>query len=257
MSALWQEFERTRSEDVRNRLIEHYLPQVRATAERLKAKLPESVDINDLCSAGILGLMDAVNKFEPDRGNRFETYCSLRIRGAILDDLRQSDWVPRLVRNKAQRLTRAIDDLRVELDREPADDEIAERLNMPVGEFRDLQREVGEITMQVSLENRWNQSGNSGDPRRDMQPLEMLEDKRQQDPLRWLQRQEVRDLAVRGLSEKERIVINMYYFDCITMKEIGEYLGLSESRVCQIHTQAVKHLKSKFDQMQEDMSSIE
>ena len=165
LNALWTEFKRTGDHDLREQLIERYIPCARAMAERTKAKLPENVDINDLYSAGLLGLMDAVNTFEPERGIRFETYCSLRIRGAILDDLRASDWVPRLVRSKAQKLSRAVASLRVELDREPLDDEIAASMQMPLGEFVALKREVGEISVQISLENRWNESGDD-DPRR-------------------------------------------------------------------------------------------
>lgn len=250
LNALWIEFKRTGDDDLRDQLIERYLPCARAMAERTKAKLPENVDINDLYSAGLLGLMDAVNKFEPERGIRFETYCSLRIRGAILDDLRASDWVPRLVRSKAQKLSRAVSALRVELDREPLDEEIAESMQMPLGEFVALKREVGEISVQISLENRWHESGDD-DPRRDLQPLEMLADKRQENPLTFLQRKEIRELAVKGLSKNERAVIEMYYFDCKTMKEIGAFLGLSESRVCQIRAQTIELLRTRFERLAE------
>lgn len=250
MSQVWSEYKADPTEERRNQLIEHYLPLVRSTAERLKSKLPESLDVNDLFSSGILGLMDAVEKFEPERGIRFETYCSLRVRGAILDDLRAADWVPRLVRSKAQQLERVSAELQADLNRPPSDEEISERLGISLDQFHAMRKEV-EVRVQVSLENRWNESADDGDARRDLQPLEMIEDKRQRDPHDSLERKEIRELAIKGLSEKERAVVVMYYFDCLTMKEIGAVLSLSESRVCQIHAQTMALLRDKFTMLGE------
>ena len=239
--ALWRRFKDTGDMEARGRLIEIYVPLVRYTAERLKGKLPHCVDIQEMISAGMVGLINAVDKFDPDRGIQFETYCTMRIRGSILDDLRATDWVPRLIRNKANRLEHARLELAFELGREPKDEELAERMGLTTDEYEALLREV-EVRTQLPIE------GASSDEteEHDVQRVDLIEDRTQVPPLEFLSVQEVRDVATRGLSSKERRVISMYYFDGLTMKEIGSILGISESRVCQIHSQVLRLLKERY-----------
>ena len=251
LGELWRRYRRESSEHLRNQLIEAYLPTVRSIAERLKLKLPESVDIDDLFSAGILGLMDAIDKFEPERGVRFETYCAQRIRGAILDDLRRNDWVPRMIRTKSNWLERSKAALAGELGREPEDDEIAARLKLSLDEYYDMLEEL-DVKAQISIEGHASDKAEDSDHLR----IEMLADKKRESALRMLHRNEIRENAVRGLSDNERTVLVMYYYDNLTMKEIGKTLDLSESRVCQIHAQILEFLRMKFARYGEEFLAI-
>jgi RNA polymerase sigma factor for flagellar operon FliA len=238
---LWRRFKDTGDQETRNQLVEIYMPLVKYTAERLKGKLPQCVDIQEMISAGMLGLIHAVDKFDPDRGIQFETYCSMRIRGSILDDLRASDWVPRLIRNKANRLGKAKLELAFELGREPRDEEIARRMGLSTDEYEALLREV-EVRAQLPIEGAY--SDDTDD--HDVQRVDLIEDRSQTQPLETLSIQEVREVATKGLSDKERRVVAMYYFDGLTMKEIGAILNISESRVCQIHSQVLKLLRERY-----------
>jgi RNA polymerase sigma factor FliA len=243
----WKRYKERNDDAGRNALIEHYLPLVRLNAERAKAKLPANVDVGDLTSAGYLGLIDAINNFDPDRGVKFETYCSARIRGAMLDDLRGYDWVPRLIRTKANRISRAQAELASRFGREASDEEIAGHLGLSREEYEAQVKEV-QVKSQVPIEGAVDGDGEDHDLLR----LEMLEDQRNESPLMRLERAELNEVALRGLSDKERLILVTYYYDNLTMKEIGAVLGLSESRVCQIHHQILKVLRDKFTQMDVD-----
>jgi RNA polymerase sigma factor for flagellar operon FliA len=242
---MWKRFRSTDDEDeslrLREELITHYTPLVRYTAERLKGKLPACVDIMEMISAGMVGLINAVDKFEPERGILFETYCSTRIRGAILDDLRASDWVPRLIRNKAHRLDRARLDLAYELGREPDDAELAERMKLSLAEFQELAKEV-QVKTQLPLEGAYSDATDD----REVQRVDLVPDRSQPDPLETVTLMELREAVARGLSDKERRVVTMYYFDEMTMREIGAVLGISESRVCQIHAAVMGRLRERL-----------
>ena len=238
---MWQQFKETGEADLRARLIEAYLPLVRYTAERLKGKLPQCVDIQEMISAGWIGLINAVDKFDPDRGILFETYCSMRIRGAILDDLRSTDWVPRLIRSKAHKLDKAKLELAFELGREPEDVEIARRMRLKLSEFYALVKEI-QVKVQLPIEG----AHSDTDEYDDAQRIDLIEDRSHEHPLDRLSLKEVRDVALKGLSHKERIVLIDYYFEGKTMKEIGERLGVSESRVCQINAQIMALLRERF-----------
>ncbi|MHC5057334.1 MAG: sigma-70 family RNA polymerase sigma factor [Planctomycetota bacterium] len=238
----WLHFKKTGDEATRHELIEAYLPLARHAAERLKGKLPMCVDIREMISAGAVGLIDAVDKFDPARGILFETYCSVRIRGAILDDLRSSDWVPRAIREKAHHLDRAKLELAFELGREPEEEEIAERMGLSAVEFEALLKDV-DVRSQLSIEG----AGSDGADDRDTQRIELIEDRSQEQPLDAVQLKELREIATRGLSDKEQRVMSMYYFDGMTMKEIGAILGISESRVCQVHSQIIKLLRQRHN----------
>ncbi|HYF51456.1 MAG TPA: FliA/WhiG family RNA polymerase sigma factor [Planctomycetota bacterium] len=238
---LWQRYLKTGSEASRNALWVHYQPLVRYISERLKAKLPECIDVCDLMGAGNIGLQDAIQKFDPRMDTRFETYCVPRIRGAILDSIRALDWVPRLIRNKSHQFERCVRELAAELHREPTDEEIARRLNMNMQQLNELKCEL-DVKAQISVEG----CARDGSDERDLMRLEMLESRREIEPTRELQREEIREMALRGLNNKERAVVEQYYFQGRSMKQIGSELRLSESRICQIHSQVLEVLKRKF-----------
>jgi RNA polymerase sigma factor for flagellar operon FliA len=247
----WVRFKESGDDKARNRLLENYLPIVKYSAERLHAKLPDEVDVDDLISAGIFGLMDAVNAFDPERGVKFETYCAPRIRGAILDELRAMDWVPRLVRSRAHRLSEAAHALEAQLGRKPEPKELAKQLRISMREFRKLQRDARAVGI-VSLSRKWFET----DSNKDIREIDVLEDKRSDDPFRSAQRKDVKDLVTRGLSRAERLIIILYYFEEMTMKEIGETLDLSESRVSQMHSAILDRLKHQLDKRRKELQVI-
>ena len=241
LAAAWVEFKRTGDNNTRNRLIEHYLYLVRYNAERIGAKLPDEVDVDDLMSAGIFGLVDAIDAFDLGRGVKFETYCAPRIRGAILDELRNMDWVPRLVRHRAHKLASTTRALEAELGRVPNDDEIARRLNMSRAQFHKLLRDANAVSL-ISLSRRYTDP----DCGRDVFEIEVLPDDRGSDPVAEAQRQDVKELVTRGLTRAERLIVVLYYYEQMTMKQIGQTLDLSESRVSQMHSAILARLRSQL-----------
>ncbi|HUU22255.1 MAG TPA: FliA/WhiG family RNA polymerase sigma factor [Phycisphaerae bacterium] len=245
----WKTFEKTRSQELRNQLLEHYLRLVKSTAERLYAKLPDEVELDDLISAGTFGLMDAINSFDLGREVKFETYCAQRIRGAILDELRSMDWVPRLVRARAHKVDGAAGTLQMELGRAPTERELAKKLRMSLCEFRKLHRDAKAVGL-VSLSRKWFET----DSNRDVREIDVLEDKRSEDPREQFQRKDIKEWVTRGLSRAERLIIILYYFENMTMKEIGETLALSESRVSQMHSAILDRLKQHLRRRRADIS---
>ena len=244
----WEEFKAEATEERRNRLMEHYLAIVKYTADRVYSKLPDEVDLDDLISAGIFGLIDAINSFDLLRGVKFETYCVPRIRGAILDELRSMDWVPRLVRSRAHKLEDALRGLEAELGRRPTEQELAKRMKLPMAEFRKLQRDAQAVGL-VSLNRKWFET----DSNKDVREIDMLEDKRGENPLRSVQRKDIKELITRGLNRAERLIIILYYYEEMTMKEIGETLDLSESRVSQMHSAILARLKGQLSDRQKEL----
>jgi len=236
---LWELYHKTRDETYRNKLMEHYEGLVRYTAERMRAKLSEKVELDDLVSAGIFGLMDAIEAYDPKRGVKFETYCTPRIKGAMLDELRSMDWVPRLVRARAHQLARAANALELKLGRKPADQELARELNMDPEEFNKLQRDARAVGL-VSLSNRCNEE--EGD--KDICEIDIIRDQKSLDPILEAQKRDLKELLTKGLSRAERLIIVLYYYEEMTMKEIGATLDLSESRVSQMHSSIMARLKA-------------
>jgi RNA polymerase sigma factor FliA len=248
MEQLWKEYKATASRTLRNELMETYLPLVKYTAERIATKLPDEVDVGDLMSAGIFGMIDAIEAFDLSRGVKFETYCAPRIRGAILDELRTMDWVPRLVRSRAHKLENATKSLETELGRLPTDDEVAHRLGVSRDEFDKLLRDATAVSL-VSLSRRFYDSDSS----KDMCELDVLEDKRGLDPVMEIQRRDLRDLVTRGLSRAERLILILYYYEEMTMKEIGATLDLSESRVSQMHSSILNRLRNQLHNRHQEL----
>lgn len=238
---VWNVFFSNRDESSRNLLMEHYLPIVKYTADRIYAKLPDKVELDDLISAGIFGLMDALDAFDPERGVKFETYCSPRIRGSILDELRSMDWVPRLVRARAHQLENALQTLEAHLGRMPNEDEIANELQLNMSDFRRLQRDAT-ATGLVSLSNKFSDS----DGEKDIREIDVIEDQKSQDPLIEAQKRDLKNLLTKGLTRAERLIIVLYYYEEMTMKEIGATLDLSESRVSQMHSSIIARLKAQM-----------
>ena len=242
IAELWLEYKATDCREVRNRLMEIYLPIVKYNADRIGAKLPDEVEHDDLVSAGIFGLVDAIESFDPSRGVKFETYCAPRIRGAILDELRMMDWVPRLVRSRANRLEKVTRALETELGRLPNEDEIADRMQLPRTELDKLLRDATAVSL-VSLSRKFYETDSS----REVCEIDVLEDRRGSDPIAEIQKRDLKDLISRGLSRAERLIMVLYYFEEMTMKEIGAALDLSESRVSQMHTSIMSRLKVQLN----------
>ncbi len=226
-------------EILRNVLMEMHYPLVRHIAERLLQTLPKSIELDDLVSAGLFGLMDAIRGFDPGRGIKFKTYCTTRIRGSILDQLRSQDWVPRLVRLKASRIEKTLQRLQGEYGREPTHAELANALRMDHGE---LSREISSARAKTmfSLSERWDDRDDDGS----LEKVEIVEDKTAVDPIGELNRRDVMTYITRSLTHKERFIIEQYYQVGHTMREIGEMLALTESRVCQIHSNVMSRLKA-------------
>jgi RNA polymerase sigma factor for flagellar operon FliA len=239
--AAWREYKAQGGETLRNRLIEHYLYLVKYNAERIGAKLPDEVDVDDLMSAGTFGLMDAIDSFDLARNVKFETYCAPRIRGAILDELRNMDWVPRLVRHRATKLAEITRTLEAELGRIPNEDELARRLGLTRMQFDKLVRDATAVS-QVSLARRLSDP----DGQRDVFEIDVLPDRPGHDPVVETQKHDLQELVTRGLTKAERLIITLYYYEQMTMKQIGQTLDLSESRVSQMHSAILERLKEQL-----------
>jgi RNA polymerase sigma factor for flagellar operon FliA len=239
---LWTRFKADQSnEELRNRLIELYLPLVKYNGERIWSRLPDGVELDDLVSAGTFGLMDAIDAFDMSRGVKFETYCVPRIRGAMLDELRTMDWVPRLVRSKASKLNEAIKTLEAKLGRAPADAEVAEHMQLSREEFEKLLVDANAVSL-VSLNKKWCETDSS----KEVHEIDILEDKKGEDPTRRIQKSDLMRLVTKGLNRNERLIIILYYYEELTMKEIGATLDLSESRVSQMHSAIVERLQGQL-----------
>jgi RNA polymerase sigma factor FliA len=248
LGGLWHRFKGSGDLEARERLILHYAPLVKYVASRVATGLPASVDQADLVSYGMFGLMDALGKFEPGRGNKFETYAIPRIKGAIIDELRAMDWVPRSVRFKQREIEKALTDLESMLKRQPTEKELAERLGMSLSELHEVITQISFVSV-LALDEAVSVGADRGEQ---VTLIDTLAD-RGLDPTSGVESQETRGLlaaAINSLSEREKIVVTLYYFEGLTLAEIGEVLGVTESRVCQIHTKAVGSLRgqlSEFD----------
>lgn len=243
-SATWAAYKKTGDPALRNELVEAYYYLVKVIGNRIAGRLPRSIDVQDLRSAGTFGLMRAIDNFDLSRGTPFESYCATRVRGAILDELRSQDWVPRLVRNRASKFAEALDSLRRELGREPDDFEIADRLEISVREAARMRRESN-LTSVYTL----NATEEREDDPRMLRRLDALMDRDSELPFDRLVARDLAQSLIGSLGKSEGTVVALYYKEGLTMKEIGRVMGISESRVCQIHTKTLEKLKGLLDRM--------
>lgn len=245
LESVWSAYKSNHDPDARERLILHYSPLVKYVAGRLSANLPQTVDNADLISYGIFGLIDAIEKFDTDRGIKFETYAIARIKGAIIDELRAMDWVPRSVRARAREIERAYVTLEGRLKRTPKDAEVAAEMGISVHELHEVFTKLSYTTV-VSFEELWNPSSDR-DEKTNL--MAMIRDDTAEDPVTMFESEEIKDIlagAIERLPEREKLVIALYYYEGLTLKEIGEVLGVTESRVSQLHTKSVLRLRARL-----------
>lgn len=242
LDQLWKEWKEQGSRKAKDRLLAEYAGLVRHTAQRVAVGLPSHVELGDLVGSGVMGLIKAVETFDPEREVKFETYAVHKIRGAILDELRAMDWVPRSVRQKGRSLQKAYAHLSSDLGRTPYDDEVAEHMGLTLVEFEDLLSEVAPLTV-LSLDEQEGLPGEDG-----LKLSETIPDEQAEDALKGIEEEQMRTVlreAIQGLPEKERLVVAMYHFEELNFKEIGRVMGITESRVCQIHSKAMMKLRAR------------
>ena len=244
LADLWAKYVDNRAPELRDRLILHYAPLVKYVAGRVGSGLPAHVEQADLISYGTFGLIDAITRYEPTREVKFESYAMARIRGAIIDELRNTDWIPRSVRMKARAFERAVADLEAKLRRSPTDEEVADELDMDVEDVRKFLGQLSLVNV-VALDELLVDDDGGSSPRLG----DTLQDPSALDPQAMAEHGEARQLlarAVEQLPEREKVVVSLYYFEGLTLADIGRVLGVTESRICQLHTKAVLHLRTKL-----------
>jgi RNA polymerase sigma factor FliA len=244
---LWRRYKVDGDERARERLVVAYSPLVKFIAGRMASGLPAHVEESDLVSYGLLGLIGAIARYELDRDVKFETFAVARVKGAIIDELRSLDWVPRSVRSRAREIEKANAALEAELGRAPTDEEMAERLQIGVDELGDALLEIANSSV-LALDDLWTFADPEGGGGQ-VSVLDTIRDPSAADPEAETQTTELKDRladAIESLPERERLVIALYYYENLTLREIGEILGVTESRVSQLHTKAVLSLRSRF-----------
>ena len=244
VNVLWAKYQRNADPTTREALILNYSPLVKYVASRVATGLPHNVEQADLVSYGMFGLIDAIDKFEPERGFKFETYAITRIRGAIVDELRSIDWVPRSVRAKVRSVEKAFAKLEARMGRAPTDEEVADELGWTESQFQTVLSQISVVGM-AALDEMLTVGGERGES---MTLGDTLAD-RGSGPVGTFEATEVRQLlsqAINGMPEREKVVLTLYYYESLTLNEIGRVLGVTESRVCQIHTKAMIQLRSRL-----------
>lgn len=252
VNRLWKEYKEAGGRGLRDRLILHYSPLVKFVASRVGVGLPQNVEQADLMSYGMFGLIDAIDKFDPERGFKFETYAISRIKGAIIDELRAIDWVPRSVRAKARAIEGAYSKLENELKRAPDDDEVADELGLSLNELNDNLSKISLVGI-VPLDEMVGGDSEEGPTLGETIPADD-----EHDPEVSYEVDEMRHVladAITNMPERERLVLTLYYYEGMTLAEIGEVLGVTESRVCQIHTKSVLQLRGKLVEQEHAPSS--
>jgi RNA polymerase sigma factor for flagellar operon FliA len=245
IAQLWREYKATGEERLRERLILHYSPLVKYVAGRVGVGLPPNIEQADLVSYGIFGLIDAIQKFDLERAIKFETYAISRIKGAIIDELRSIDWIPRSVRYKAREVEKAYAALEARLHRTPTEAEVAAELGIALEDLHTIFSQVSFVNV-VALDELLTSGGEKGDK---LSLVDTLEDTKAEDPVQAFESEETKYLlakAINTLPEREKIVVTLYYYEGLTLAEIGQVLGVTESRICQMHTKAVLQLRGKL-----------
>jgi RNA polymerase sigma factor for flagellar operon FliA len=242
---LWRKYRANRDRALRDRLILTYAPLVKFVAGRLGSGLPAHVDEGDLVSYGLLGLIGAIERYDPDRDVKFETYAIARIKGSVIDELRAMDWVPRSVRARARDIERAIGELEAQSGRAPSEEEIAAKLGVSQDELGENLLEISRSSL-AALDELWTVSSTGGDQ---VALIDTIEDTQGPEPQAALAQTEMREAlgeAIARLPEREKLVVTLYYYEELTLREIGEVLGVTESRVSQLHTKAILRLKARL-----------
>ena len=245
IAVLWRDYKSTKEERLRERLILHYSPLVKYVAGRVGVGLPPNIEQADLVSYGIFGLIDAIEKFDLERAIKFETYAISRIKGAIIDELRSIDWIPRSVRYKAREVEKAYAALEAKLHRSPTEAEVAGELGIKLEDLHAIFSQVSFVNV-VALDELLSAGGEKGDK---LSLVDTLEDTKAEDPVAAFETEETKYLlakAINTLPEREKIVVTLYYYEGLTLAEIGQVLGVTESRICQMHTKAVLQLRGKL-----------
>lgn len=243
VETIWKDYSETHQPEIKEQLILQYLPMVKYVASRMLMSLPSSVDYNDLVSAGVLGLIGSLDRFDVSLGVKFETFVLPRIKGAILDELRALDWAPRSLRSKARIVDKAVNELENELGRPVADVEVADRLNMDFDEFYYLQNEINSASL-VSLDGAINDDADNKSCMYNIVKNTVVEN-----PLSYIENHELKKVLIEvidHLPEQEKLVLSLYYYEELTLREIGQVMNITESRVSQIHTKAISNLKHKM-----------
>ncbi len=242
---LWEDFKATADPGLRERLILHYSPLVKYVAGRVGVGLPPNIEQADLVSYGIFGLIDAIEKYDLERAIKFETYAINRIRGAIIDELRSIDWIPRSVRSKAREVEKAYQALEGKLQRTPTEAEVAGEMGVALEDLHSIFSQVSFVNV-IALDELLHAGGDKGDK---LSLVDTLEDTKAEDPVALFESEETKYIlsrAINTLPEREKIVVTLYYYEGLTLAEIGKVLGVTESRICQMHTKAVLQLRAKL-----------
>ena len=245
IEALWTTYKESGAQEQRDALIVHYSPLVKYVAGRVAVGLPQNVEQADLVSYGIFGLIDAIEKFDLERAIKFETYAISRIRGAIIDELRAIDWIPRSVRYKAREVEKAYASLEAQLHRTPSEVEVAAEMGIKLEDLHAIFSQVSFVNV-VALDELLSVGGEKGDK---LSLVDTLEDTKAEDPVLAFESEETKFLlakAINTLPEREKIVVTLYYYEGLTLAEIGQVLGVTESRICQMHTKAVLQLRGRL-----------
>ena len=251
LAQLWADFKATGDQGLRERLILHYSPLVKYVAGRVGVGLPPNIEQADLVSYGIFGLIDAIEKYDLERAIKFETYAINRIRGAIIDELRSIDWIPRSVRSKAREVEKAYQALEGKLQRTPTEAEVADEMGVALDDLHTIFSQVSFVNV-IALDELLHAGGDKGDK---VTLGETLEDTKAEDPVALFESEETKYLlskAINTLPEREKIVVTLYYYEGLTLAEIGKVLGVTESRICQMHTKAVLQLRAKLSDPPDD-----
>ena len=244
---LWREYRRSKNREVRDFLVEKYSPLVKYVAGKVAIGMPQNVEFDDLVSYGSFGLLDAIEKFDPDRDIKFKTYAMTRIRGAIFDELRSIDWIPRSIRQKAKQVEETIATLENKLGHTVDDEDIAKEMNLSLDELHSLLTKISGTSM-ISLNDIWY----LGDDNDEVSFMETLESPQNLNPDTLIEKEEIKAViveAIKQLPDKEKKVIVLYYYEDLTLKEIGEVLEVTESRISQLHTKAIMRLRGKLMRM--------
>ncbi len=248
---LWENYISSQEQNIRDYFVIKYAPLVKYVAGKVSMGMPQNIEFDDLVSYGVFGLLDAIGKFDPARGIKFKTYAMTRIRGAIFDELRSIDWIPRSIRQKAKQVELVISELENKLGRTVEDDEIAQEMGISSEEFQSLLNKLTGTSM-LSLNDIWYM----GDENDELSILETLEAPESMNPDILIEKEEIRDYiidAIKKLPEKEKKVIVLYYYEDLTLKEIGEVLDVTESRVSQLHTKAIMRLRGRLGRIKSNI----